>query len=131
MDEEMMRSNKQAAYGAVYAALAVAFGAFGAHTLEDLITADMLAIFETAVRYQMYHALGLLVIGLAAGHMEHAAGAWRWAGRLIHAGIWIFSGSLYVLSLSGITVLGAITPIGGAAFIAGWVCAAVALWRIR
>ena len=125
----MTISNRQAAYGAIYAALAVAFGAFGAHTLEDLIPADSLAVFETAARYQMYHALALLVIGLAAGQMEHAAKAWRWAGWLIHAGIWIFSGSLYVLSLSGIKVLGAITPIGGVAFIAGWLCVVAALMR--
>jgi len=127
----MLRSNRQAAYGAIYAGLAVALGAFGAHLLEDRIAADMLDVFETAVRYQMYHALGLIAIGLAAGRMEHAAGAWRWAGRLLHAGIWVFSGSLYVLSFSGITILGAITPIGGAAFLAGWTLAAVALWKKR
>jgi len=127
----MLRSNRQAAYGAIYAGLAVALGAFGAHLLEERIASDMLDVFETAVRYQMYHALGLIAIGLAAGRMEHAAAAWRWAGRLLHAGIWVFSGSLYVLSLSGITILGAITPIGGAAFIAGWVLAAAALWKLR
>ncbi len=126
-----MSSKRQAAYGAIYAALAVAFGAFGTHTLEELISADSLAVFETAARYQMYHALALLVIGLTADQMAHAARAWRWAGRLIHAGIWIFSGSLYVLSLSGIKVLGAITPIGGVAFIAGWICVVAALMRSK
>ncbi|EXX91673.1 membrane protein [Paenibacillus darwinianus] len=117
---------KQIAFGAVYAALAVALGAFGAHALDGRLTAKMLQTFETGVRYQMYHALGLLVVGVLA---ERAGGRRLvWAGRMLHAGIWLFSGSLYILSLTGVKVLGAITPLGGAAFIAGWLLVAAACW---
>ncbi|HUC94280.1 MAG TPA: DUF423 domain-containing protein [Paenibacillus sp.] len=119
--------HKQTAFGALYAALAVALGAFGAHALDGRLTGDMLQVYETGVRYQMYHALGLLAVGLLA---ERAAGDRRlaWAGRLLHAGIWLFSGSLYVLSLTGVTILGAVTPLGGVAFIAGWLLIAAACW---
>lgn len=120
--------NRQAALGAIYAGLAVIFGAFGAHSLEGRLAADMLEVFETGVRYQMYHALGMLLIGLLAGRREQAGGL-LWSGRLMHAGIWLFSGSLYVLSLSGITWLGAITPLGGVCFIAAWAMLAINLWK--
>ena len=125
-----MTTNKTAAYGALHALAAVALGAFGAHGLEARLDERMLAVFETGVRYHMYHALGLLLIGLFTARSAHSRKL-QWAGRLLHAGIFLFSGSLYVLSLSGITKLGIITPIGGLAFLAGWLLAAMSLWSGR
>lgn len=115
-------------YGAIHALLAVALGAFGAHALKERLDSDMLAVFETGVRYQMYHAIGLVLLALLADRIGATSGM-RWAGRLMHAGIFLFSGSLYVLSLSGIKVLGAITPLGGVAFITAWALAAYSLWK--
>jgi uncharacterized membrane protein YgdD (TMEM256/DUF423 family) len=113
--------------GAVNAAIAVALGAFGAHALKEKLTEHYLAIWETAVQYQMFHALALLAIGiLMSPTLFGSVTQLSWAGYLILAGIIIFSGSLYVLSLTGIGILGAITPIGGVAFIAGWVMLIVA-----
>lgn len=113
--------------GAINAAIAVALGAFGAHALEGKLTEKYIAIWETAVQYQMFHAIGLLVIGvLASNAIMGAHPTLHKAGYFILAGIIIFSGSLYVLSLSGIGVLGAITPIGGVAFIIGWILLIVA-----
>jgi uncharacterized membrane protein YgdD (TMEM256/DUF423 family) len=110
--------------GALAAFIGVALGAFGAHGLRNRLSADMLAVFETGVRYQMYHALAILIVGLAAARLD----GWliRAAGWLFTGGIVLFSGSLYALALSGITVLGAVTPIGGLAFLAGWACLAIA-----
>jgi len=110
--------------GAVAAFLAVAFGAFGTHGLRGRLSPEMMAAFESAVRYQMYHALAILAVGLMLGRMD----GWliRTAGWCFVAGIVLFSGSLYVLALSGVTILGAITPIGGLAFLAGWACLAFA-----
>lgn len=108
--------------GAVNAALAVAFGAFGAHALKEKLSAHYLAVWETAVQYQMFHALGLIAVGiLMSSSLLGPISQLNWAGWLLLAGIVIFSGSLYVLSLTGIGVLGAITPIGGVAFIVGWI----------
>lgn len=101
--------------GALFAALGVLAGAFGAHLLEDVLTAERLDTFEVAVRYQMYHALALVGLGLFSERMVS-----RKSGYLFIAGILIFSGSLYVLILTDTPWLGAITPIGGVAFIAGW-----------
>lgn len=113
--------------GAINAALAVAFGAFGAHALEDRLTAKYLAVWETAVQYQMFHAVGLLVIGILASDALFGNNpTLKKAGYFLLAGIIIFSGSLYVLSLSGIGILGAITPIGGVAFIIGWILLIIA-----
>lgn len=113
--------------GAVNAAIAVIFGAFGAHALKEKLTEKYLAIWETAVQYQMFHALGLIVIGiLMSSSLLGPLTQLNWAGYLLLAGIIIFSGSLYVLSLSGIGILGAITPIGGVAFIAGWIMLIIA-----
>jgi len=113
--------------GAVNAAIAVAFGAFGAHALKEKLSEHYLAVWETAVQYQMFHAIGLLVIGiLMSSSLFGASTQLTWAGYLLLAGIIIFSGSLYVLSLSGIGILGAITPIGGVAFIAGWIMLIIA-----
>ncbi len=113
--------------GAVNAAIAVAFGAFGAHALKEKLSEHYLAIWETAVQYQMFHALALLAVGiLMSPSLFGSVTQLSWAGYLILTGIIIFSGSLYVLSLTGIGILGAITPIGGVAFIAGWIMLIVA-----
>jgi len=113
--------------GAVNAAIAVALGAFGAHALKEKLSEHYLAIWETAVQYQMFHALALLVVGiLMSPSLFGSVTQLSWAGYLILAGIIIFSGSLYVLSLTGIGILGAITPIGGVAFIAGWIMLIIA-----
>lgn len=110
--------------GALAGFLAVALGAFGAHALRERLSPEMLAVFETGVRYQMYHALAILFVALLMPRM----GGWLVvsAGWLFTAGIVLFSGSLYALALTGVTTLGAITPIGGLAFLAGWACLAVA-----
>jgi uncharacterized membrane protein YgdD (TMEM256/DUF423 family) len=113
--------------GAINAAIAVALGAFGAHALKEKLSEHYLAIWETAVQYQMFHAIGLLAVGiLMSSSLFGASPQLTWAGYLLLAGIIIFSGSLYVLSLSGIGILGAITPIGGVAFISGWVMLIIA-----
>ncbi|KKC47395.1 MULTISPECIES: DUF423 domain-containing protein [Paenibacillus] len=118
------------AYGSVHALISVALGAFGAHGLKDRLTSDMLDVFETGVRYQMYHAIALILIAFAASRLGEIR-ALRNGGRLINAGIFLFSGSLYVLSMSGDTWLGAITPLGGLCFIAGWALTAWAAWSAR
>ena len=113
--------------GAVFMALAVLFGAFGAHALKSSLSPEMLAVYKTGVEYHFYHALGLLLIGLIGFRIESK---WiNWSGILLIFGIIIFSGSLYALSISGIKILGAITPIGGLAFVAGWICLAVGILR--
>jgi uncharacterized membrane protein YgdD (TMEM256/DUF423 family) len=117
------------ATGAVAAALGVALGAFGAHGLRAHVAADALAVFETGVRYQMVHALGLLAVAWAAARWP---GPWvEAAGWLFVAGIVLFSGSLYLLTLTGARWLGAITPLGGVAFIVGWLALAAAALRAR
>jgi Uncharacterized small membrane protein len=109
------------ATGAVLAFLSVAFGAFGAHILKSHLSAHYLSVFETGVQYQMYHSLGLILIGLLALTVFHeSAGLLGWAGWLMMLGIVLFSGSLYALSISGISLLGIITPFGGIAFLAAW-----------
>ena len=115
--------------GAVLAGLGVLAGAFGAHALRARLTPDSLAIWETAARYQLYHGLALL----ASGALPPLRGpgllrAGRW---FFFAGVALFSGSLYALALSGRAALGAITPIGGGALLAGWGCVALALFRAR
>jgi len=110
--------------GAIAGLVAVGFGAFGAHGLRGRLSPDMLAVFETGVRYHMYHALALLLVAALAGRIEGKALAA--AGWLFVVGIVIFSGSLYLLAVTGVTILGAITPIGGVAFLAGWACLALA-----
>jgi uncharacterized membrane protein YgdD (TMEM256/DUF423 family) len=110
--------------GAIAAFLGVGLGAFGAHGLRGRLSPEMLAVFETAVRYQMYHAFALLLTSLLMARM----GGWLMtaAGWSFLAGIVLFSGSLYALALGGVPVLGAITPLGGLAFLAGWACLALA-----
>lgn len=111
--------------GAVHAFLAVALGAFGSHGLEGKVEAKYLDIWKTAVQYQMFHALGLVVVGFFIGQFGNSS-ALNWSGWLMFFGILLFSGSLFVLVLTGISKLGAITPIGGVAFLAAWVLLIVA-----
>lgn len=104
--------------GSVFSGLGVAAGAFAAHALRQKVPADLLAIFETGARYQIYHGLGLLAVAFAVtrwplGHAD-------WAGWAFLSGILLFSGSLYALSLSGVRAFGAVTPLGGVCFLAGW-----------
>ncbi|MGH7835676.1 MAG: DUF423 domain-containing protein [Candidatus Binatia bacterium] len=113
--------------GSLSAFLAVALGAFGAHGLKERVSPEMLAIFEVGVRYHMYHALALLGVAWAATRWP--GGSINAAGWLFLFGMLVFSGSLYVLSVTGIRWLGAITPIGGAAFLTGWLCLAWGIWR--
>jgi uncharacterized membrane protein YgdD (TMEM256/DUF423 family) len=123
------------ALGAIFGGLAVAAGAFGAHGLrshfsESGITPDeqrLIEVWETAVRYQMYHGLALLGVGwLTARHCTRTINV---AGTAMTAGTLIFSGCLYALVLTGMNALGAIVPIGGALMIVGWICLAIAAWR--
>lgn len=114
--------------GSINALIAVALGAFGAHALKSRLTPDMLSVFETGVQYHFYHALGLLAVGLIAAHLPNSSLV-KWSGWLMALGILIFSGSLYILSVTGIKWLGAITPIGGTAFIAAWVLLTIAVLR--
>ena len=113
--------------GSVSAFLGVGLGAFAAHGLKSRLSAELLAVFEVGVRYQMYHALALIAVAWACT---------RWPGATVTASGWLFvagtvlfSGSLYALSLSGVRWLGAITPFGGLAFLAGWMCLGWAAWR--
>lgn len=118
----MLADRRFAFTGSVAALIAVAAGAFGAHALRQRLAPDLLAVFETRVRHQMYHALGLLAVAWAASRWNaHQIG---WAGWLFLAGIIVFSGSLYALSLTGVRWLGAVTPLGGLCFLAGWICLA-------
>jgi len=115
-------------FGSLLGFLGVAFGAFGAHALKGRLSADMLVVFETGVRYQMYHAFAILIVAAAIGRIGDA-NLLVLAGWFFVAGVLLFSGSLYVLSLSGVGVLGAITPVGGLLFLIGWAC--LALFALR
>ncbi len=114
--------------GSLSAGLGVALGAFGAHGLRARLTPDLLATFETGVRYQVYHALALLAVAWAVTRWS-GSGLPALAGWLFIAGTILFSGSLYLLALTGVRILGAITPLGGVAFIAGWLLLVIAAWR--
>jgi uncharacterized membrane protein YgdD (TMEM256/DUF423 family) len=115
------------ALGAVSALISVGAGAFGAHALKARLSSELLAVFETGARYQMYHALGLFV---AAWAVTRWPGPWAVrAGWLFLLGTLLFSGSLYALALSGVRWLGAVTPFGGVAFLAGWGCLVLAARR--
>ena len=123
-----MRARTVFALGALLAALAVAAGAFGAHALRARLAPERLDTYEIAVRYQLYHALALLVLGVA---ME------RWPAAGLHlpawlflAGIAVFGGTLYTLALGGPRWLGAVTPVGGVCLIAGWLIAAWRVWKV-
>jgi uncharacterized membrane protein YgdD (TMEM256/DUF423 family) len=110
--------------GALAGFVGVAAGAFGAHGLRSRLSPEMLAVFETAVRYQMYHVFALLVTAAVIGRLGDAR-LLSIAGWSFVAGILLFSGSLYALALTGVTTLGAITPLGGLAFLVGWACLAI------
>jgi len=112
--------------GALNAAVAVGAGAFAAHGLRERLDARALEVFETGARYQMYHAFAIIVAGLVASAGLRGANT---AAGVFQAGIVLFSGSLYVLALTGVKGLGAITPLGGLAFIAGWLWLAWTAWR--
>ncbi len=113
--------------GALAAFIGVALGAFGAHGLRGRLSPEMLNVFEIGVRYEMYHALAILAVGLIRARFDGALIVA--AGWLFTAGIVFFSGSLYLLALTGTTLFGAITPIGGLLFLAGWACLAIAgIW---
>ncbi|MER1967142.1 DUF423 domain-containing protein [Castellaniella sp. GW247-6E4] len=113
--------------GALLLALGVAAGAFGAHGLRRIVSPDLLEVWKTAVLYQLIHGLGLLLLAALARSLD--AGLATWAAGLMLGGVLVFSGSLYALTLSGVRVLGAITPVGGALMIAAWAVLAVAAWR--
>lgn len=104
--------------GASNGLLSVAAGAFGAHALKGRLSEEMLAVFETAARYQMYHALALLAVGWLASHAP--SGRIHVAGWAFLCGVVLFCGSLYALSLSGVRAFGVVTPLGGIAFLIGW-----------
>lgn len=112
--------------GGINAALVVMLGAFGAHGLKAKLTAEMLAVYQTGVHYHLFHALGLLAVGLVASQI--ADSVWlKWSGWLMLLGIILFSGSLYLLGVSGLRWLGIITPFGGLAFIAAWIVFVIAI----
>ncbi len=114
--------------GTLNAALAVALGAFGAHVLTARLAPELLAVFQTGVQYHIYHALGLVLVGLVAG--RRPASSWpQLAGGAMIAGIVLFSGSLYALALTGLREFGTVAPFGGAAFIVAWILFAVAVLR--
>lgn len=107
----------------------VMLGAFGAHALEGRINEQLIGTFQTGVQYQMFHTIALLAVAWMA--QRSPSSSLQWSGRLFIAGIVIFSGSLYVLALTGLRVLGAITPIGGVAFLVAWLLLARAVWSAR
>jgi uncharacterized membrane protein YgdD (TMEM256/DUF423 family) len=113
--------------GALSACLSVAAGAFGAHALRARLAPELLAVFETGARYEMYHAIGLLAAGYACGRFGGSASSG--AGFCFAFGTLVFSGSLYALALTGVRALGAVTPVGGLAFLAGWLLLAFAALR--
>ncbi|HEY9751077.1 MAG TPA: DUF423 domain-containing protein [Allocoleopsis sp.] len=119
------------AIAAILAGLAVAAGAFASHALQDKLSDRALEIFETASRYQMYHALALLLVAVLLTQVAIPSTLLNAAGYAFLAGIVLFSGSLYALSLSGVKWLGAITPLGGVAFLIGWGCVAAAAWSFN
>lgn len=113
----------------VFGFLGIAGGAFGAHELRPSLDPEMLSVFETGIRYQMYHAFALAVAGWATGKYEERH--FQMAGWLFVAGVALFSGSLYILAISGIRWWGAVTPVGGVAFLAGWFYLGWGFWRLR
>ena len=124
------RSRIFLAAGGLAMLLAVALGAFGAHALKTRLSAEMLAVWRTGVEYHVYHALGLLAVGLVAAQLPDST-LLKWSGWLMLAGIVLFSGTLYALALSGERWLGAITPIGGMAFLAAWALFVIAVLKAQ
>ncbi|MDR4495348.1 MAG: DUF423 domain-containing protein [Nitrospirales bacterium] len=115
--------------GAILSLLGVAAGAFGAHGLRPILTEQMMAVFETSVRYHLVHGLAILIAGFS-GHLFRHRG-FLWAGRSFILGVFVFSGSLYTLSLSGIRTFGILTPFGGLAFLIGWGLLAWGYWSAK
>lgn len=113
--------------GSLFAFLAVLFGAFGAHALKSRLSTDLLAVWKTANEYHFYHALGLILIGVLARQMQGSA--LDAAAICMIAGLLLFSGSLYLLALTGVRWLGAITPLGGSLFLLAWLCLAWAVFK--
>ena len=130
MDESTRPARQFLVLGSILAGIGVAAGAFGAHGLKEFLSPDMLATYETAVRYQMYHSLALIATGLYVHRSDGAqpklasGAAWFFV-----AGILLFSGSLYALTLTGFRWLGLVTPLGGIAFLIGWGMLAMAAWK--
>jgi uncharacterized membrane protein YgdD (TMEM256/DUF423 family) len=116
------------AFGALAMALAVGLGAFGAHALRDRVSPELLVVWQTAIQYHVYHALGLFVVAGVASLLPDHSGL-RLSGWLMIGGILLFSGSLYTLVLTEIRWLGMVTPLGGTAFIAAWLALAWSVWR--
>ena len=116
---------------AILGGLSVTLGAFASHALKEKLTERSLEVFELATRYQMYHALALLFVALLLSRAETVQSFLTASGFAFIIGVLLFCGSLYALSFSGIKVLGAITPLGGVAFIVGWVCLAIAAWGYK
>jgi len=114
--------------GAINALLSVALGAFGAHGLEGKIPEKYLETWKTGVTYQMFHSTGLILIGLLLGKFPESS-LLNWAGWLMLIGIILFAGSLYILAVTQIKILGAITPIGGVAFLTAWLLIIIAAWK--
>ena len=114
--------------GSLNALLGVALGAFGAHGLRSKVTTEMLTVWQTGVQYHLIHALGLVLIGILCSLLPGAPLV-RTAGWFLVAGSLLFSGSLYVLVLTGVRTFGMITPLGGVAFLIGWLLLALAVWR--
>lgn len=115
--------------GAMFALLSVAAGAFGAHALKSILDPEMLIVYETAAKYQMYHALGMFVVAWQVSRLPHSRVAL--AGWCFCLGILLFSGSLYIVAGWGMKYVGAITPLGGVAFLAGWAILGWTAWRHR
>ena len=113
--------------GAAFLVLAVILGAFGAHGLKPKLTEDLMQAYKTGVEYHFYHGLGLLLLGILC--MSMPSGLLNWAAFFLGLGILLFSGSLYLMAVTGIRWLGAITPFGGVSFIAGWVLLLVSVWK--
>lgn len=111
----------------VLMALAVAIGAFGAHGLKAQLSVEMLQIYKTGVEYHFYHALGLFLVGVLA--ISYPSKLLKWSAVFLTSGIVLFSGSLYLLAVSGISWIGAITPIGGISFITGWILIFIAVFK--
>ncbi|MFA9388912.1 MAG: DUF423 domain-containing protein [Prolixibacteraceae bacterium] len=113
--------------GSGFLALAVIIGAFGAHALKAKLLPEMLQVYKTGVEYHFYHALGLLFVGILS--LNISSGLITWSAICLMLGIVLFSGSLYLMAITGIKWLGAITPLGGLSFIAGWVLLLIAVWK--
>jgi uncharacterized membrane protein YgdD (TMEM256/DUF423 family) len=114
-------------YAAIFLALAVAIGAFGAHVLESYLTDELKQTYNTGVDYHFYHALGLLLVGVLS--FQNPSKLLNWSALFLGIGIVVFSGSLYILAVTGTKWIGALTPIGGVSFIAGWILLFVAIWK--